>query len=73
VTGLYTAQVNSIPILAITGQNVRAQLDREAFQAVDIAKILRPVTKRAYCVKDAPMVPWIFREAFKIMKEGRPS
>ena len=37
VTGLYTAQVDSIPILAITGQNVRAQLGREAFQAVDIA------------------------------------
>jgi tartronate-semialdehyde synthase len=72
VTGLYTAQVDSIPILAITGQNVRAQLDREAFQAVDIAEIVRPVTKRSYCVKDAAMVPWIFREAFKIMKEGRP-
>ena len=72
VTGLYTAQADSIPILAITGQNVRAQLDREAFQAVDIAEIVRPVTKRAYCVKDAAMVPWIFREAFKIMKDGRP-
>jgi len=72
VTGLYTAQVDSIPILAITGQNVRAQLDREAFQAVNIAEIVRPVTKRAYCVKDAAMVPWVFREAFKIMKEGRP-
>ena len=72
VTGLYTAQVDSIPILAITGQNVRAQLDREAFQAVDIAEIVRPVTKKSYCVKDSAMVPWIFREAFKIMKEGRP-
>ncbi len=37
VTGLYTAQVDSIPVLAITGQNVKAQLGREAFQAVDIA------------------------------------
>lgn len=72
VTGLYTAQVDSIPILAITGQNVRAQLDREAFQAVNISEIVRPVTKKSYCVKDAAMVPWIFREAFKIMREGRP-
>lgn len=72
VTGLYTAQVDSIPILALTGQNVRAQLDREAFQAVDIARIVRPVTKKAYCVKDPAMVPWVFREAFKIMREGRP-
>lgn len=72
VTGLYTAQVDSIPILAITGQNVRSQLDREAFQAVNIAEIAKPVTKKAYCVKDPAMVPWVFREAFKIMKEGRP-
>jgi tartronate-semialdehyde synthase len=72
VTGLYTAQVDSIPLLAVTGQNVRAQLDREAFQAVNIAEIVRPVTKRSWCVKDPAMVPWVFRQAFKIMKEGRP-
>ena len=72
VTGLYTAQVDSIPILALTGQNVRAQLDREAFQAVNIAEVAKPVTKKSYCVKDAAMVPWVFREAFKIMREGRP-
>jgi tartronate-semialdehyde synthase len=72
VTGLYTAQVDSIPILAITGQNVKAQLDREAFQAVDIAEIVKPVTKKSYCVKDPAMMPWVFREAFRIMKEGRP-
>ncbi|MBW2137678.1 MAG: glyoxylate carboligase [Deltaproteobacteria bacterium] len=72
VTGLYTAQVDSIPILAITGQNVRAQLGREAFQAVDIAEVVKPITKKSYCVKEGAMVPWVFREAFKIMREGRP-
>lgn len=72
VTGLYAAQVDSIPILAITGQNVRPQLDREAFQAVDIVAIVRSVTKKSYCVKDPGTVPWVFREAFRIMKEGRP-
>jgi tartronate-semialdehyde synthase len=72
VTGLYTAQVDSIPVLAITGQNVKAQLGREAFQAVDIAEIVKPVTKKAYCVKEPAMVPWVFREAFKILREGRP-
>jgi tartronate-semialdehyde synthase len=72
VTGLYTAQVDSIPILAITGQNVRAQLGREAFQAVDIAEVVKPITKKSYCVKDGASVPWVFREAFKIMREGRP-
>ena len=72
VTGLYTAQVDSIPILALTGQNVRAQLDREAFQAVNIAEVVKPLTKKSYCIKDPAMVPWVFREAFKIMREGRP-
>jgi tartronate-semialdehyde synthase len=72
VTGLYTAQVDSIPVLAITGQNVRAQLEREAFQAVDIVKIVESITKKAYCVKNPANVPWVFREAFKIMREGRP-
>ncbi len=72
VTGLYTAQVDSIPILALTGQNVRAQLGREAFQAVDIAEVVKPITKKAYCVKDGALVPQVFREAFRIMREGRP-
>ncbi len=72
VTGLYTAQVDSIPVLAITGQNVKAQLGREAFQAVDIASIVQPITKKAYCVQEPAMVPWVFREAFRIMREGRP-
>ncbi len=72
VTGLYTAQVDSIPLLAITGQNVKAQLNREAFQAVDIATIVKPVVKKSYCVMEPAMVPWVFREAFRIMREGRP-
>ena len=72
VTGLYTAQVDSIPLLAITGQNLKAQLGREAFQAVDIVSIVKPVTKKAYCVQEPAMVPWVFREAFRIMREGRP-
>jgi tartronate-semialdehyde synthase len=72
VTGLYTAQVDSIPVLAITGQNIRSQLGKEAFQAVDIAEIVKPVTKKSYCVKEPAQVPWVFREAFRIMQEGRP-
>jgi tartronate-semialdehyde synthase len=72
VTGLYAAQVDSIPIVAITGQNVTALLGKEAFQAVDIAEIVKPVTKRSYCVRDTALVPQVFREAFRIAKEGRP-
>ena len=72
VTGLYAAYTDSIPIIAITGQNVRSQLGKEAFQAVDIIEIVKPVTKKAYCVKEAAQVPWVFREAFRIAREGRP-
>ncbi len=72
VTGLYTAQVDSIPLIAITGQNVRALLGKEAFQAVDIAEIVKPVTKKSYCVKEPAQLPFVFREAFRIAREGRP-
>ena len=72
VTGLYAAQVDSIPIIAITGQHVTAQLGKEAFQAVDIAEIVKPVTKKSYCVKEANQLPFVVREAFRIAKEGRP-
>ena len=72
VTGLYTAYTDSIPIIAITGQNVRAQLGKEAFQAVDIAEIVKPITKKSYCVRESAQVPWVFREALRIAKEGRP-
>jgi tartronate-semialdehyde synthase len=72
VTGLYAAQVDSIPIIAITGQNVTAQLGKEAFQAVDIAEIVKPITKKSYCVKEPSQLPAITREAFRIAREGRP-
>jgi len=72
VTGLYTAKVDSIPIIAVTGQNVRAQLGKEAFQAVEIADIVKPITKKSYCVKETAQLPQVFREAFRIAREGRP-
>jgi tartronate-semialdehyde synthase len=72
VTGLYTAWADSVPILTITGQVPVAQLDREGFQAVDIAEIVRPVVKKSYLVTQPDQLPWVFREAFQIMREGRP-
>jgi tartronate-semialdehyde synthase len=72
VTGLYAAQVDSIPLIAITGQTVTAQLGKEAFQAVDIAEIVKPVTKKSFCVREPNQIPSIFREAFRIAREGRP-
>jgi tartronate-semialdehyde synthase len=72
VTGLYTAQIDSMPLIAITGQSVRAQLGREAFQCVDIAEIARPVCKATWCATEPYQVPFIMREAFRVAKEGRP-
>lgn len=72
ITGLYTAMADSIPIICITGQAKKAVLHKEAFQAVDIVEIARPVTKWAVQVQEAAQMPWIFRKAFQIAREGRP-
>ncbi|WP_374223812.1 glyoxylate carboligase [Streptomyces sp. ISL-11] len=72
VTGLYTAFADSIPMLCVTGQAVSTKLHQEAFQAVDIVEIARPVTKWAVRIKEAAQIPWAFREAFRVAREGRP-
>lgn len=72
ITGLYTALADSIPIICITGQAQKAILHKEAFQAVDIVDIAKPVTKWAVQVKETAQLPWIFRKAFQIAREGRP-
>ncbi|HZT98573.1 MAG TPA: glyoxylate carboligase [Ktedonobacteraceae bacterium] len=72
ITGLYTCLADSIPIICITGQAPSTVLHREAFQAVEIAEIARPVTKWSVQVKETAQLPWVFREAFRIAQSGRP-
>jgi len=72
VTGLYTAQIDSIPMVAITGQNSRTQLGREAFQCVDIVSTVRPFVKSAWCITEPSRTPSILREAFRLARSGRP-
>lgn len=72
ITGLYTCQADSIPMICITGQAPTTVLHKEAFQAVDIVEIARPVTKWAVQVKEAAQLVWTFREAFRVAQEGRP-
>jgi len=72
ITGLYTAQADSLPILCITGQAPRAKLHKEDFQAVDIESIAKPVTKWAVTVREPALVPQVFQQAFHIMRSGRP-
>jgi tartronate-semialdehyde synthase len=72
ITGLYTCMADSIPMICITGQAPTNVLHKEAFQAVDIVEIAKPVTKWAVQVKEPAQLVWTFREAFRIAQEGRP-
>ncbi len=72
ITGLYSATGDSIPILCITGQAPTPVLHKEDFQAVDIAAIATPVTKKATTVLQAAQVPGVFQQAFHLMRSGRP-
>ncbi len=72
ITGLYSAQADSIPILCVTGQAPRARLYKEDFQAVDIESIAKPVTKWAVTVREPALVPRVFQQAFHLMRSGRP-
>ncbi|MGX1971411.1 glyoxylate carboligase [Streptomyces kronopolitis] len=72
ITGLYSAIGDSIPILCLTGQAPTAVIQKEDFQAVDIAAIAGPVTKAATTVMEAAQVPGVFQQAFHLMRSGRP-
>ncbi|MEG6523358.1 biosynthetic-type acetolactate synthase large subunit [Desulfotomaculum sp. 1211_IL3151] len=72
VTGLANAYMDSIPIVAFTGQVPTSQVGTDAFQEVDITGITMPVTKHNYLVKDAKMLPKIIKQAFHIARTGRP-
>ena len=72
VTGLATAYMDSIPMVAITGQVDIALLGRDAFQETDILDVTMPVTKHNYKIKNAAdLVPTI-RQAFELARSGRP-
>ena len=72
VTGIATAYMDSIPLVAITGNVTRPLLGKDSFQEVDIAGITMPITKHNYIVKDINDLQRIVKEAFYIAKEGRP-
>ncbi|MGG7178892.1 biosynthetic-type acetolactate synthase large subunit [Clostridium paraputrificum] len=72
VTGIATAYMDSIPMVAITGNVTMPLLGKDSFQEVDIAGITMPITKHNYIVKDVNDLQDVIREAFYIAKEGRP-
>ena len=72
VTGIATAFMDSVPVVAITANVGKALLGKDSFQEVDIAGIVMPVTKHSYIVKDVTKLADTIRKAFLIAKSGRP-
>ncbi len=72
VTGLATAYMDSIPVVAITGNVPADLLGKDSFQEVDIMGVTMPITKHNYQVKSALRISDVFREAFAFARCGRP-
>jgi acetolactate synthase-1/2/3 large subunit len=72
VTGIGTALLDSIPMVAITGNVPSALIGKDAFQEIDINGITLPMTKHNYLVRDADDLPRVIAEAFYIARTGRP-
>lgn len=72
VTGITTAYMDSIPIVAFTGQVPRVLIGNDAFQEADITGITLPITKHNFLVQDSKEIPKIVKEAFYIARTGRP-
>lgn len=72
ITGIATAYMDSIPVVAITGQVSTGMIGKDVFQEVDITGATAPFCKHNYLVRDAGRLPRIIREAFYIASTGRP-
>lgn len=72
VTGLATAYMDSIPVIAITCNQITSLIGKDSFQEVDIMGMTMPITKHNYMVKDIKDLAKTIRKAFVIAKEGRP-
>lgn len=72
VTGIATAYMDSIPVVAITANVGLSLLGRDSFQEIDIAGVVMPITKYSFIVKDVTQLADTIRRAFEIAKTGRP-
>lgn len=72
ITGIFTAQMDSVPLVVICGQQVTANLGMDAFQEADIFGISSPIVKHSYLIKNPQDIPRIVREAFYLSNSGRP-
>jgi len=72
VTAIVNAQMDSVPMVVITGQVPRAMIGKDAFQETDVTGITLPITKHNYLVLKAADIPRVIKEAFYIASSGRP-
>ena len=72
VTGLLTSQMDSVPVVVLTGQTISPMLGKDGFQEADVTGITYAVVKHSYLLKDAADIPRSTREAFHIATTGRP-
>src|ERR1700694_3595401 len=72
LTGLATAFMDCVPLVALTGQVARAAIGTQAFQEVDIVGMVGPITKGAFQLQSASDISSVFAEAFRLASEGRP-
>ena len=72
VTGIATAYMDSVPLVALTGQVPTDLIGNDAFQEVNITGITLPITKHNYLIRDASEIPQTIKEAFHIASTGRP-
>lgn len=72
ITGIMDAKLDSIPLIAITGQVPTSVIGTDAFQEMDIVGATLPCVKHSYLVKRVEDIPWVIHEAFQIATQGRP-
>jgi len=72
ITGIYDAFMDSMPIIAITGQVPTYMVGTDAFQEADVIGITQPITKQSYFIRTAEEIPRVVKEAFHLARSGRP-
>ena len=72
ITGLLTAQMDSVPMIVLCGQTISPMLGKDAFQEADVFGISLPVVKHSYLIKETQDIPRIIHEAFHVTNSGRP-
>lgn len=73
VTGIATAYLDSVPLVAICGNVPTSQIGTDSFQEINITEVTKPITKKNFFVKDVKDLACTIRQAFKIAKSGRPA